>query len=92
MEGNAKTYLGHLADEFRRRDWLATRLVGDRLQVTNPDAAGLTEVICCRQDAGTWLFYWTWNDPIGPANAVAASADRITHVLRGIDADGGVSP
>lgn len=84
-EQNAHTYLTRLADEFAGRGWTA-RVQGQgdgaTLQVTNPSVGRLTESVRCVQHGSGWTYSWPWDQAIGPADDLAAVADRIQHVLR----------
>jgi hypothetical protein len=86
MQDAARTYLEQLAAELSSRGWRTKPLVNGRLRVTNPDAADLAELIGCHAPDGRWEFCWSWGDAIGPVDTVAAVADRITKVLRTVDA------
>lgn len=75
---DATTCLQQLADELTGRGWKAKMRGADGLFVANPGAGRLSDTIRCD---GTSLL-WNWGQPIGPADEVAAVADRIQYVLR----------
>lgn len=85
---DARTHLERLAQELRQRQWTADldhRGSASALTVTNPDVPRITESIICRDSSGDYAFCWSWSQAIGPVGEVSGVADRIQHVLRGVE-------
>lgn len=82
--GTATAQLEKLAELLQRREWKAA-LGGSRsrpsLRVANPRIPTLSETVHC--DGA--FFLWSWRERIGAVDDKAAVADRITHVLRGVE-------
>lgn len=85
---DARSHLEALGVELQRRGWrvfLVGRDEHPALRVTNPDAPVLAETIMCRQaDDGTWIYAWSWRQPIGPTDRTGFVVNRIQNVLRAI--------
>ena len=80
MSTDDTTALQRLHDELTGREWKA-RLADDVLHVSNPGAPALNDKVIC------WggQFRWPWaSSPIGPADEVTFTADRVMHVLRAV--------
>lgn len=87
-EPDAQTYLKQLAEVMVQREWTAHlqgRGAKVALRVANPAATELSESIVCRKYDRGWTFCWSWDQAIAAVDDVPAAADRIQHVLRGVD-------
>jgi hypothetical protein len=85
---DARTHLERLAQELRQRQWtarLGRRGSAPILTVVNPGAPRITETVICSGSAGDYVFCWSWRQTIGPVGEVSGAADRIQHVLRGVE-------
>jgi hypothetical protein len=83
------THLERLAAGLDRRG-LSTRLVttGRRpyLEAASAQTPQLNErVVCGRADDGAWYYFWSWQQPIGPAGDLDAVAVKIAAVLRPVE-------
>lgn len=83
---DARTHLQRLAEELASRQWTA-RLTGEGpvLRVQNPDMPELSEAILCSGGDDGWSYCWPWRETIGPVCELSGVADRIQHVLRGVE-------
>jgi hypothetical protein len=82
------THLQRLADELISRGFTAELLsaVQPCVKVINPDNNALTERVLCSPAAdGSWCFWWSWQQPIGSAEDLAAVAGKIMIVLRSVE-------
>jgi hypothetical protein len=55
------------------------------LQVANAQSPELNERVCARPDgSGRWMFWWPWDQPIGPADDLDTVTGKIATVLRSV--------
>ena len=84
-------HLEHLAAELVKRGF-GVELVGaiskPCLKVANADTPSLNEhVQCDSSDDGSWSFWWPWKQPIGAVDDLETVIEKITVVLRSVEAD-----
>ncbi|OUC97060.1 hypothetical protein [Streptosporangium minutum] len=51
------------------------------LIVVNPDAPALSEIVYTAPQEGTWWYWWSWHEKIGPVAEADVVARKIHHVL-----------
>jgi hypothetical protein len=78
-------HLARLARALKERGLLAE--LADKagvplLAVANAEVPGLNQEVLCQESAGTWWYWWTWKQPIGPVEDLDAVVERVASVLR----------
>ncbi len=85
-------HLERLADELKRRGFiteLASKPSKPYLQVANADTPTLNErVLCHPADDGSWVFWWTWKQPIGSVDDLDTVVKKIAAVIRSVKGNG----
>jgi hypothetical protein len=85
-------HLGKLAAELESHGFateLLAKVSKPSLKVANAENLSLNERVLCQQAGdGSWLFYWPWHQPIGSVDDLDTVVDKITSVLRSVEADG----
>jgi hypothetical protein len=52
------------------------------LRVANPHGVDLVENVTADLTAGSWSYFWSWQEPIGPVSDPHAAAAAIRRVLK----------
>jgi hypothetical protein len=83
------TYLQRLADELKACGFtveVARKVAKPYLQVANAATPSLNERVVCAQDSdGSWMFWWPWKQPIGPADDLETVAGKVAAVVRSVE-------
>jgi hypothetical protein len=54
------------------------------LAVANAEVPALNQQVFCRENAGTWWYWWPWEQPIGPIEDLDVVVERVASVLRSV--------
>lgn len=81
--------LGHLeclSGHLRAHSWRATLVIPSEgrpyVHISNPAMRALNEnVLAAPDSAGSWWFWWPWNERIAPITDICHVLARIGHVL-----------
>jgi hypothetical protein len=83
------THLQRLANELTRQGISAQVVTGHArpyLKAANADTPSLNERVLCEQaNDNSWMYWWPWRQPIGPADDLETASSKIATVLRTVD-------